>query len=308
MNGKQERGVAMIKAMLVVALATTIAVSMVSRQQFDIRRTGNMMQAGQAGLYADGVDEWAAQVLRRDNEDNQVDHTNEDWATILPPIPVEGGTVGGYIEDLQGRFNLNSLVAGGQHDKRALERFRRLLVALELEPELAVVVADWIDADIDVSYPAGAEDDSYMGIEQPYRSANGPMLSPTELLLLKGVGRETFQKLQPHVTALPVETKVNVNTATEYVLMSLAKGLSSDDVDALIEGRGDEGYPDVDTFIKHDALAGRQLDADTFTVHSNYFLLVSQVQFGALSQQRYSVLKRYANGGSRILMRAQGQY
>ena len=85
-------------------------------------------------------------------------------------------------------------------------------------------------------------------------------------------------------------------------------GLGSAEADALIDGRGDEGYSDIDTFLKHDALAGRKLKADTLTVSSDYFLLVSQVQFGALSQQRYSVLKRDANGTSRILMRAQGNY
>jgi general secretion pathway protein K len=296
--------------MLVVALATSIAVSMVSRQQFDIRRTGNLLQGEQAGLYADGVDAWAAQLLRRDREDNKVDHNEEDWATILPPIPVEGGSIGGHIEDLQGRFNLNSLVVGGKHEPNAMERFRRLLSALELSPDLAVVVADWIDADLEPGYPGGAEDDRYMSRERPYRSANGPMLSPSELLLLEGVDAGIYAKLRPHVTTLPAGTKLNVNTATAPVLMSLAKGLSPGDAEGLIEGRGEEGYATVDAFVKLDALAGAgpELEVDMLTVQSDTFLVISQVQFGALSLQRYSVLQRDTKGDGRILMRAQGTY
>jgi len=304
----RQQGVALIKAMLVVALATSVAVAMVSRQQFDIRRTGNLLQAGQAGLYAEGVELWAAQVLRRDREDNQLDHTEEEWATILPPIPVEGGSVGGYIEDLQGRFNLNSLVSGGKPDGKAIERFRRLLQALELEPELASVVVDWLDSDQEPGYPGGAEDDYYMSLERPYRCANGPMLSPSELLLLKGVDAERFEMLRPHVTTLPQGTKINVNTASAPVLMSLAKELSPADADQLIEGRGDEGYGSVEDFAKQEALAGRELDTSTLSVGSDYFLIVAQVQFGELAQQRYSVLQRSSKGEGRILMRAQGAY
>jgi general secretion pathway protein K len=303
-----QRGVALIQAMLVVTLATSVAISMVSRQQFDIRRTGNLLQAEQAGLYADGVDAWAAQVLRRDRKDTKVDHTKEDWATTLPPIPVEGGTIGGHIEDLQGRFNLNSLVVAGKQEPRAMERFRRLLTALELDPQLAVVVADWLDPDQDPAHPGGAEDDSYLSHERPYRSADGLMASPSELLLLEGVDAGIYAALRPHVVTLVAGTKLNVNTANAPVLMSVAKELSLTDAEALIGARGEEGFASVEDFLKRDELAGREVDVDMLTVQSDHFLVVSQVQFGALLQQRYSVLQRDAKGASRILMRAQGTY
>lgn len=322
MRGSAQRGVALIQAMLVVALATSIAVAMVSRQQFDIRRTGNLLQAEQAGLYADGVEAWAAQLLRRDREDNQVDHENEEWATSLLPVPVEGGSIGGRIEDLQGRFNLNSLVVAGKAEPKAVERFRRLIAAVRelamqneqpelaqrLVPELAVVLADWLDPDQEPVYPGGAEDDTYTSHERPYRSGNGLMSSPSELLLLEGVDGELYAALRPYVTTLPVETKVNVNTAAVPVLMSLVKDLSAADAQALIDGRGDEGYGSVDAFVQQGALAGREIEVDMLTVLSEHFLVISQIQFGALAQQRYSVLQRDAKGASRILMRAQGTY
>jgi general secretion pathway protein K len=308
--------------MLVVALATSIAVAMVSRQQFDIRRTGNLLQAEQAGLYADGVEAWAAQLLRRDREDNQVDHESEEWATSLLPVPVEGGSIGGRIEDLQGRFNLNSLVVTGKAEPKALERFRRLIAAVRelamqneqpelaqrLVPELAVVLADWLDPDQEPVYPGGAEDDTYTSRERPYRSGNGLMSSPSELLLLEGMDGELYAALRPYVATLPVESKVNVNTASAPVLMSLAKDLSAADAQALIDGRGDEGYSSVDAFVQQGALAGREIEVDMLAVQSEHFLVISQIQFGALAQQRYSVLQRDAKGASRILMRAQGTY
>jgi len=304
MNG--QRGVALITAMLVVALATTAAVAMISRQQYDIRRTGNLLQAEQAYLYVQGVDDWAAQILRRDREDNAVDYLGEEWATILPPIPIDGGAVGGAIEDRQGCFNLNDLVDNGVADKDAIERFHRLLSALSLEPDLATVVVDWLDKDIDPGFPGGAEDDAYLQLDRPYRTANAPFVSVSELRLLQGVDKEVYATLAPHVCALPNRVPINVNTATAPVLMSLANGISEADAEALIEGRGDEGYTKTDDFLKSDALAGRNVPADLIGVQSEYFVVTSQVTFGRITVSFQSMMQRSDTGETRTLMRAQG--
>ncbi len=316
MRRQRQHGVALIKAMLVVALATSVAVAMVSRQQFDIRRTANLLQAGQATLYADGVVAWAQQLLRRDRKDNRIDHNEEDWATILPPIPIEGGSISGYIADLQGRFNLNSLLKEGKPDAEAIAAFRRLLAALQgeypevaarLSPELVNVIIDWIDPDLDATFPGGAEDDYYMGLERAYRCANAPLVTPSELLLLKGVDAEVYAVLRQHVATLDADGKLNINTASPAVLMSLANGLSRSDAEALEQERP---YSNVNDFLAQNALAGRVGSdlKDMLTVESEHFLIVSQVEFGALLQQHHSVMRRDENGNGRILMRAQGTY
>ncbi len=301
-----QRGVALITAMLVVALATTAAVAMVARQQYDIRRTGNLLQAEQAYLYVLGIDDWAAQILRRDREDNSIDHRGEEWATLLPPIPIEGGQVGGSIEDLQGRFNLNDLVRDGEPDSGAIERFRRLLAALSLDTGLATVAADWLDQNIDPAFPGGAEDDSYLRGERSYRTANAPFVSVSELRLLQGVDKEVFATLAPHVCALPTSVPLNVNTATIPVLMSLAEGLTEADAEALIEGRGEEGYADATTFLRGEALAGKNVPSGLVGVQSDYFVVTSQVVFGRIAVSYQSMIQRSATGETRILMRAQG--
>lgn len=311
-----QNGVALITAMLVVALAATAAVAMVSRQQYDIRRTGNLLQAEQAYLYVLGIEDWAGQILRRDREDNNVDHAGEEWATVLPPIPIDGGQLAGGIEELQGRFNINDLLSNGEPDKEALARFRLLLAALELNTELAMVVSDWLDADIEPTFPGGAEDDTYARGVRPYRSANGPLVSVSELRLLNGMNeiveseeKETvYDKLAQHVCALPTRVPINVNTATAEVLMSLAEGLTMADAEALIEGRGDEGYANAGEFLKADALVGRgdgKLE-NLVDVKSDYFVVTSQVAFGRITVSYQSMIQRSATGAVRVQMRAQG--
>jgi len=99
--------------LLIVALATVTAVAMTTRQQFDIRRTANLLNSEQAYLYALGGEEWAKQILLRDAAKNKFDHTKELWALPLPPTFISGGNLQGHIEDLQSRFNLNNLVLNG---------------------------------------------------------------------------------------------------------------------------------------------------------------------------------------------------
>jgi len=301
-----QRGVALITALLVVALATTIAVAMVSRQQVDIRRSGNLLQFEQAALYVEGMEGWAGRVLYQDVQNNQTDHRGEAWATQLPPMPVEGGQIAGGIEDLNARFNLNVLYSNGEVNTIALECFRRLLTALELQPGIADALLDWLDENLQQRFPDGAEDDVYLLSTPPYRVGNTPLVSSSELLLLAGVTADDFAVLQPYVTALPTSTAVNVNTASPEVLMAMVQGLNMADAEALVEGRGDSGYADMAAFTQRPELAGKNAPTDLLAVSSDYFMVTSQVQFGRVTTSFQSMLYRDKQTGMRLIRRAQG--
>lgn len=301
----QSKGVALITVLLVVALATIAAVAMATRQQLDIRRTGNVLDGDQAYLYALGAESWAAGILANDQKENKTDNLGDKWATVLPPIPIEGGEISGAIEDVQGRFNLNNLLAqDGKPSQPDLEIFQRLLAELGLEPNLAQAVLDWIDPDIDPHFPDGAEDDAYLKEQLPYRTANRLMASPTELLLLKGFPAEAYARLAPYITALPTRTTINVNTASAPVLMALAKDISTSDAEALIEARGKKGFPDINAFLQQGALAGRAINQASIGVVSQYFQLRAQVYVGQGRAQLSSLLERAPDGKIRALMRS----
>jgi general secretion pathway protein K len=302
----REEGIALLTAILVVALATTVVTAMVARQQLEVRRSANLMEADQVGLYANGLVSWAGKILSRDLRDNNVDHARERWATVLPPIAVENGQLAGRLEDVQGRFNLNSLLADEEPNPLALARFQRLLRLLDLDEDMAITLLDWLDADINRGYPAGAEDDFYLGREPPYRAANGPMVSPSELLLVNGVDREAYEKLGPHVTVLPVSTAINVNTATVPVLMSLADGISEQDAEKLVEDRGEDGYASVGAFLANKALAGREITGDDLSVTSDYFLAVGDIRIGRLQRRYFTLLHRQQGGGVRTVSQSIG--
>ena len=303
---KQQRGVAIIVALLTVTLATILATNLLWDIQLDQRRTGTMLATDQSLLYALGAEAWVADILRDDQQQSgpDVDHLGELWAQPVPPLPVDGGELTGALEDLQGRFNLNNLLNGqGALDEISRAQFERLLLVLELEPRLANLVADWLDFNSQAGFPEGAEDDVYTARVPPYRTANLPITSASELLAIEGVDAESYWILRPHVTALPVGTRLNVNTATSAVLRSLSDNISNSDAESLHLERSELGFEDVESVFAD------LVDEDTLgrlVLSSEYFQLNTRVAIGTTQLSMYSVLHRDNSGVVHTMVRRLG--
>ena len=294
----RQQGVALITALLVVAIATVAAASMATRQQMDIRRTGGLLHSEQAYAYSLGAESWAQVVLARDKRDSKIDTLYEDWSTQPPVSVVEGGSIIGRILDMQGRFNLNNLVDGnGVADKDAIARYKRLLSRLDLDEALADPLVDWIDSNIDVLFPDGAEDEAYLGAETPYRTANRLLVDISELRLVKGYEPDIIEQLRPFVAALPEVTALNVNTASAEVLSTVAENMSLADGESLLETRGEDGFETVDKFTGQKELSGKQkVTTAPLSVESNWFLMVSEANIGQSRARLASLIQRTDKG------------
>jgi len=293
MERSGQKGVALITALLVVATAAAAAVAMAARQQLDIRRTANLLHNIQANAYTEGAESWAKVVLQRDAQDSQIDTLNEDWATSLPPTTVEGGGITGRLVDLQGLFNLNSLVDGnGQAVEQAITRYKTLLRNLQIDEGLADALVDWIDADINVHFPDGAEDQTYLLLKPPYRAANQPMADVSELRLVQGYTPQIVAALLPYIVALPVATPINVNTAPAEVLRTLDANMSQSAAEGLVAAREETPFNSVAEFQSNPALQGGQFDPNAASVSSQWFRLVAEADIGQARSQLTSELMR----------------
>ena len=168
-NHSQQRGIALLTAILVLALAVIAATSISANHQLSIRRTENVVFGSQVWSYLHGGETWAKVVLARDLDDNNsYDHVSEAWATELPALPLPGGYISGKIEDEQSKININNLLAGSDPDPLSRIRLEALFALLDLDSTLIQAVIDWIDPDVNAIPPNGAEDDYYTGLEYPY--------------------------------------------------------------------------------------------------------------------------------------------
>jgi len=298
------RGVALITAMLITALASLVAANLAWDNALDVRRTMVLLNNDQAIQVALGAESWVVGILHQDLQESEIDHLGEIWAIQLPGFPIDGGDVTGTIVDLQGRFNVNNLIDdNGEVEKKSLERFRRLLQALEIDPRFAGLAADWMDRNSEASFPDGAEDSIYTGILPPYRSPNQSLTSASELAALEGMDRQSFRILRPHITALPGRTNVNVNTATGAVLQSLDENMSASDVEGLISERESAGFADIQTafssLVPPDVL-------NTLEDKTNYFQLKVVVRIDTVRVTLYSLLQRGPQGSVTPILRSLG--
>lgn len=314
----RQQGVALIMAILMVTLATIAAVAMATRQQLDIRRTGNLLHGTQALTYTEAAESWARVVLERDARNGNVDFLEEDWHKPVPPTFVEGGSITGQVFDMQGRFNINSLIdANGRRIPDMVDRFKVLLRNLDIDDVLADYLVDFIDADDALGFPNGAEDNEYQLLQPGYRTANQPLVSVTELNLVKGFTTDIVNRLIPFIIALPEATPINVNTAPAEVLRALAKtaggspGISLNDaknIESTREGGGNE-FNSVADFMALPAITANAgaIDQSMLTVASNWYQLRAVANIGQAYTEMTSLIQR-AKGKASVIMRERQLY
>ncbi|MHB8353413.1 MAG: type II secretion system minor pseudopilin GspK, partial [Burkholderiales bacterium] len=171
MNTKKQRGAALLAAMLVVTLATTLVSGLLWREHVRVRTLENQRLHDEAQWIGTGALDWARLVLREDlYQSHAVDHLGEVWAIPIAETPLSdflqsrgmaAGTadddpeiwLSGSVVDATSRFNLTSLVevSNPSGDRgwvsatgintEAVAIFARLLQNLGLDPAGAPLVA-----------------------------------------------------------------------------------------------------------------------------------------------------------------------
>ena len=293
-------GVALITVMLVLAILTAIAGRVSFSNQVWLRQVGNGADFLQSALATRAVQDWVGIILVED--DNEYDSFRDVWAQPLAPLPVGRGVVRGYLEDMQARINLNTLLDGeGVADRGAVRRFKRLLRILDLNPGIADAAVDWMDADDNVSGPWGAEDGYYLGMNPPYVTAGRHFRDTAELRLVRGVDGDVWYTLRSYVSALPErDTAININTAGPQVLAAAVSEWgpprqASAEAAQWSRKAAREPFKSVDEF--YDA-AGLEYDSDEppagLDIRSKYFLAHTQVETGNTLRRAATLYQRDA--------------
>src|SRR5688572_32932072 len=110
----RQRGVAIVLAMGVVALAAISAAAMLASQSTWSRHAELRAEHVQAQALVQGGVDYVRALLSEDRRVSSVDHLGEPWALRLPPVPVDNGELSGRVEDQQGGFNVNNLYRNGK--------------------------------------------------------------------------------------------------------------------------------------------------------------------------------------------------
>lgn len=301
----RHRGIALITALLVVAIATLAATALLGSSSLSIHRTAALRDSEQGWWVARGVESWILGILEKDLQENRYDGLGEAWALPVDYLPVDQGFVRGQVIDLHRCFNLNNLVLGEKGKAPAAEQYRKQLERLlkdqvQAPPGLAGAIVDWADADQQPTFPEGAEDNVYLQLNPPYRTADRPFTVVSELLAVRGMTPELYAKLRPLVCAVPELTKINVNTADPAVLLALSDTAQAPDgkFDAFIARRKEQPAQSVADFSRDGGLPGIE---PYITVSSQYFQIQGEVFVGSSRVALYSLIRRPETGAPLVL-------
>ncbi|MDE0856255.1 MAG: type II secretion system protein GspK, partial [Nevskia sp.] len=149
-----------------------------------------------------------------------------------------------------------------------------------------------------------------------------PMRSISELMLVRGMTKELYAALQPYVAVLPVgissgtptspastgtATSININTAPEPVLLSLAPNVNRAAVEKFMAVRKTQPFTSNNAATTGEyafippANGGASASQVTMGVNSSYFELQAEVSIGSGRLALYSVMYRPGNSAPVVL-------
>jgi len=239
-NVSNERGSALIITLLLITILVGLVVNFVYEVYIDSSAVSNWSNAQRASYIAKSGQNIAASFIKQINL-----YPPSNIREIALPVVRDfgpGSTLVVTVEDENSKININYILnKSGTFDP--LLSLQKLFEYLKINPDIALLIADWIDSDSDPRL-AGSED----------FAKNGPLWSVDELKLISGIDGEVFDKIEPYVTvANPmILWKINMNTAELPVLISLSEQMTETIAEQIVSYRQDtpfEKLTDVSSVI-----------------------------------------------------------
>ncbi|WP_417525319.1 type II secretion system minor pseudopilin GspK [Marinovum sp.] len=290
-----DRGVVLLNALLLVVAMAAAANGVLALAVGDTTRLAAIHRGDQAALYLDAGTPLVSHVLKSDWDNGaEIDHEGELWATEGYSVPIDRGILAGRISDLQGRFNVNWLAA--EDNGAAQQAFARLVQLLGLDVALGRAVSDYLRSG------GPSNPTPYANRALPVRTPGGALVTVAQLRVVPGMSDAAFATLSPHLAALPVDSGLNVNTASAPVLAAVLPGAALRDVEKLLLDRQATPFDSPSAFARR---AGSALRREVtvgpsprdFRVVSEYFAARLDLALDERRQSRMIWLHRSLTSG-----------
>lgn len=278
------RGFILVNALVLVGALAAAAAVLLIRAEMSVQRQAAWQGAAQVQAYLDAFEALAMARLNADPAEGP-DTLAELWARPIVSADLDRGTVTGQIEDLQGRFNVNWLAV--PDDLQAQEGFARLLASLGLPAGLGPQIRGFLA-------PGGpANTAAFAGATPARLPRGGPVLDPRQLLAIPALSARQYDVLAPLITALPSDTRLNVNTARPEVLAALLPTMTVERTRALTAQRQRAPFQSVPDFLLAlPPAVGAEVDDLRFAVASDWFLARATATLDGRVASRRVVMER----------------
>jgi len=221
-----QKGSALVVTLLIITILTSLTVEFAYEVYVETSAFSNWSNAQKASLLAKSGQNIVSSYM---------DEVRGFSYTYLGEmyLPV-GEKLGGLdaivtikIEDENSKFNLNSIIySNGLTNEEALSSLKKLFEYLNINPSLALSIADWIDPDQEPRL-RDSED----------KAKNSYLWSVDELNFIEGIDEKTFKTIRPFITVYG-NGLININTAELPVLVSLHDNITEALAKRIIDYKG----------------------------------------------------------------------
>jgi general secretion pathway protein K len=305
-----QRGAALLLAMLIMTLVTTLAAGMVWQQWRAIQVEAAERGRTQAAWILLGALDWARLILREDQRENNrgnppaADHLGEPWA-----VPLAEARLSSFLaadrdnNSVAENDSLDAFLSGSITDAQSRWNLRRLSLidAATGKPAVAELKALKNLCDL-----AGATGDCADRIANALGKAWAPTgggaaaaISPQQLSQLAwlGIDADTIKRLEPWADILPEPTDVNINTAPAEVIAATVDGMSFGNAQRLVQERQRTPIRDLNAAATRAYFPGaaQQTPPPGISLTSRFFYIQGRLRLEERVLEERSLVERNQN-------------
>lgn len=300
---KQQRGAAILTAMLTVVLVATLASATLWQQWRGVEVEAAERSRTQSAWVLTGALDWARLILREDARKGGADHLGEPWAVPLAQARLstflaadrsdaqaaddtQEAFLSGQITDLQSRLNVFNLVKEGKIHEPSRLAFARLFELLDLPAAELTAMADQLRLAQDTGAGKGAESATSPSPAAP--------LWPQDVdqLAWVGLSPRSIAALRPYITILPERTPVNLNTAAAEVIYACVEAFDLADAHRLVTARSATHLGALSDAGKMSGNAAAKFDPEQHSIVTRFFEVRGKLQVEQTTVQEVSVVQR----------------
>lgn len=294
-----QRGAALLLAMLIMTLVTTLAAGMVWQQWRAIQVEAAERGRTQAAWILMGALDWARLILREDGRNPGLDHLGEPWAVPLAEARLSSflaadrdnnsvaendsldAFLSGSIADAQSRWNLRRLIdAEGKVVPAELKVLQRLCDQGGATGDCANRIAGALAK----AWPGSA-------------STSVAAIAPQRLaqLVWLGIDADTIKRIEPWVDVLPdPQAKVNVNTAPAEVIAAAVEGMTLGNAQRLVQDRQRTPLKDLGSpaALGYFPVVQTRPLAEVLAVSTNFFIIQGRLRLEERVLEERSLVQR----------------
>jgi len=269
-----------------------------------VRKSAQALNYARAGLNI-------AIAIIRDTNDIHTNKTLIDLLSGEKTFAVGDGECSITVTEENSRLNVNLLKdKDGKLDRTRTEQLLRLIDLLNREQtghshigySLVSSIIDWTDSDDEVTNlpfiqheNLGAESSYYNKPQVPYSCKNAPLDTTEELLLVKGITQEVFDRICDYVTVYG-DGKININSASRQVIECLSEKMDAVLAQMIIDRREFKPFDSIEELRDVPGMTDSIFNTikKTATVGSTdqYYHVVSQGNVDRLSRATAAILGR----------------